>query len=168
MSNIQSQLNIPDGIIETIQEEALLSLLKTTEMVLQHARRTLFTDQLSQAQFNILMILSHEPVKGISQKEISKRLITTKGNTSQHIARLEDVGFLKRKYSNKDRRYNTITISAKGKRVLDAVEPHYREQISEIFHPLNKMEIVAFINSTNKLRHQLVRINNIKGESIND
>ena len=157
MIRIQELLNIPDGVIETDEEEAVLGLLRTTEMLLQHARRTLFCDGLSQAQFNILMILHHESAPGISQKAIGKRLVTSKGNTSQHIAHLEAMGLIKRRAAAEDRRRNIITLSAKGRRVVTKVEPEYRAQIAEVFRALSKGELASLIHSVDKLRHNLIR-----------
>ena len=157
MIRIQEFLNIPDGVIETDKEEAVLGLLRTTELLLQHARRTLFSDGLSQAQFNILMILQHESAQGISQKAIGERLITTKGNTSQHIASLEADGLVKRRAATKDRRRNVITLTPKGRRLVSRVEPRYREQIARVFHAMTKSELGSLIHSVDKLRHNLVK-----------
>ncbi len=156
MSGIQELLNIPHGVIESDEEEAALGLLRTTEMLLQHARRTLFCDDLSQAQFNILMILEHESDRGISQKAIGKRLVTSKGNTSQHIARLEDMGLIRRNPAPEDRRRNTIRLTAKGRRVVARLEPRYREQIREVFRAMGKRDLAALISSVGKLRRSLV------------
>ena len=159
MIGIQELLNIPAGVIETDKEEAVLGLLRTTEMLLQYARRTLFSDGLSQAQFNILMILQHEPVRGICQKAIGERLVTTKGNTSQHIARLEAIGLIERRTAADDRRRNLITLSVRGRRVVSKVEPQYREQIAKVFRTMTKAELGALIHSVDKLRHNLTRAN---------
>ncbi len=157
MIRIQEQLQLPEGVIQSDKEEAALSLLRTTEMLLQHARKTLFSDGLSQSQFNILMILQHEVEGGISQKAIGKRLITTKGNTSQHIAHLLEMGLIKRRESTQDRRRRIITLTAKGRRAVAKVEPQYREQIATVFHAMTKSELGALIHSVDKLRHNLIR-----------
>jgi len=156
MARIQELLNIPEGVIETAEEEAVLGLLRTTEMLHQHARRTLFCDGLSQAQFNIMLILEHESEQGVSQKAISERLITSKGNTSQHIAHLEARKLIRRSAAPEDRRRNTVVLTAKGRRAVTELEPRYREQVAEVFRGLSKSELAGLIKSVDKLRLTLM------------
>lgn len=164
MVGIKELLNIPAGVIETPEEEALLGLLRTTEMVHQHSRRTLFSDGISQAQFNILMILSHDAKAGISQNAIAGRLVTTKGNLSQHLAQMEADDLIRREPGAADRRLSIVTLTAKGRRQVARLEPRYREQIANVFRSMRRSDVAALIRGTDRLRDNLLAVHE-RGEA---
>ena len=124
-------------------------------MVLQHSRQTLFGSGTSQSQFNVLMILSHDDPTGITQNAIARRLVTTKGNLSQHLSHLEEQGLVRRRPGARDRRENIVSLTAKGRRRLAALEPRYREQVASLFRGAPKAEVQALNRSLERLRDNL-------------
>ena len=102
-----------------IRERVLLRILKVADMLTRIGDMSVFGAKLTQPQFNILMVLRRLDRNGVSQKEILGHLVSTKGNVSIHIANLVRKGFVRKKTSKTDARANVITLTAKGRRVLD-------------------------------------------------
>lgn len=155
MAGIQHFLEIPDGIITGPAEEALLALLRTTELVHRHANATLFTGPLSMAQFNLLMILEHDSDHGVSQTAIGRRLVTGSSNTSLHIKRLEGMGLIERRDDPADRRRDLITLTPEGRDALAEILPRYREAVDLIFGELPPRQLAAFLTILERLRQRI-------------
>jgi len=123
-------------------EQAILEIIKTAELLTRVGNTCVFDREISQARFNILIILKYEGEDGISQNEILQRMVSTKGNLSIHIANLERCGYIRRQASKEDMRRNVVRLTAKGRRVLDKLEPGYEGHIRAISEdlPANRAE----------------------------
>ncbi len=98
--------------------------------------------KLSPAKFNALMVIKHMGKgKGISQIEISRRLIVTASNMTRLLDRLSREGLIEREAQKGDRRVNLIKISKKGSDLLDAAWPGYYKKITEAAYLLKKEEL---------------------------
>ncbi|MDP6525020.1 MAG: MarR family transcriptional regulator [Kiritimatiellia bacterium] len=113
-------------------EHAILEIIKTAELFTRVGNACVFDRELSQARFNILIILKYEGDGGMSQKEILERMISTKGNLSIHIRNLEEGGYIKRQASKEDMRHDVITLTGKGERALKGIEPEYERHIRAV------------------------------------
>ena len=102
-----------------IGEKAVLDILRVADMLIRIGNSKVFRKTLTQAQFNILMVLKRHGQQGMSQKDILGNLVSTKGNISIHIGNLEKKGFIRRKTSKQDARRHVITLTAKGKGILE-------------------------------------------------
>ena len=89
----------------------------------------MFDKELSQARFNILLILKYYGNDGLCQKDILARMVSTKGNLSIHIKNLVAQGYVCKNRSESDRRQDTVRLTAEGERVLKRVEPEYMRHI---------------------------------------
>lgn len=123
------------------RERMVLRILRVADMVTRIGSMSVFGETLTQPQFNILMILRRFGTDGASQKDILEFLVSTKGNVSIHIANLAKSGFIKKRTSTADARANVITLTAKGRSVLDELEPRYFEQIQKMTGDLPEDEV---------------------------
>ena len=111
----------------------MLQILRVADLLTRIGDSQVFGKELTQAQFNVLMVLKrHGSDGGISQKDILDNLVSTKGNVSIHITNLSRMGCIRKKTSKIDSRMNVITLSAKGRRILDDLEPKYIEHLKDI------------------------------------
>lgn len=115
-----------------LREATLLQILRVADLLTRIGDTKVFGKKLTQAQFNVLMVLKRYGNGGISQKDILEKLVSTKGNVSIHIANLTSMGHIRRKISKADSRINEITLTAKGKRMLADLEPKYVQHLKEI------------------------------------
>jgi DNA-binding MarR family transcriptional regulator len=120
-----------------VGEATVLQILRVADLLTRIGDLKLFGKTLTQPQFNILMILKHYGQDEMSQKEIMEYLVSTKGNLSIHVKNLVLMGHIRKRTSKVDTRMNTITLTAKGKRVLAALETKYIEHLQKITNKLS-------------------------------
>jgi len=83
---------------------------------------------LNSSKFNILLVVKHQgKEEGISQVEISKRLVVTRSNMTKMLDKLEQEKLVTRMALVGDRRVNSIKITKKGADLLDAVWVGYEK-----------------------------------------
>ena len=95
--------------------------------------------KLTPAKFNVLMTIKHQgSPEGISQVEISKRLIVTASNMTRLLDKLEKEKLINRTAQEGDRRVNIIQISEKGSTLLDKAWLGYIERLKNIINKLDQ------------------------------
>ncbi len=123
---------------DDIGEITVIQILKVADLLLRIGDAHVFTGDLSQAQFNILMILKRYGKDGMSQKDILSRRVSTKGNLSIHITNLLKKSYITRRISKTDNRLHEIRLAAKGRRLLEKLEPKYFKKIRELTDELSE------------------------------
>ena len=104
--------------------EALIELLRTAEN-LWNASRVFFARwELSPSQFNVLNLLQ-DHADGLTQVELSRRLIMHRSNVTGLVDRLEARRLVHRKDDPTDRRAFNVVLTPAGRQLLCAIEPHY-------------------------------------------
>ena len=134
-----------------IGEVTVLQILRIADLLTRIGDSEVFGKELTQAQFNILMILKRHGQKGMSQKEIMEYLVSTKGNVSIHITNLSRMGHIRKKTSKIDSRMNVITLTARGRRILEELEPKYIRHLREITDNLPREQAESTIALLNEL-----------------
>ena len=133
MSEDKQHISIPPSSDNAdIGEATVLQILRVADLLTRIGDSKVFGKALTQAQFNVLMVLKRHGKGGISQKDILENLVSTKGNVSIHITNLVGMGYIRRKTSKVDSRMNEITLTAKGRRVLADLEPKYVQHLTKI------------------------------------
>ena len=108
--------------VSDANHEALLNVIQTASMLQKLSDRFFSRFGVTDAQFNMLMILKDSGEEGLSQQELSQRLIVTKSNVVGLVDRLERAGYLKREAHSTDRRFNRIVLTTEGKDLVGRVE----------------------------------------------
>lgn len=138
------------------QEEALLNLVATSELLGKLGDQFLRPHGVSRAHFNLLLLLRYEGVDGLKQVEISRRLIITSANVSVLLDRMEDRAWITREMI--DRRTNLVRLAPAGRKVLDEVEPIYNQRVMQVMSGLDAAELVALTRLLEKLRGGLLAL----------
>ena len=85
---------------------------------------------LSAVQFNLLMLAAYQNNgKGLSQVELSKRLIASASNITKLVEKSVQAGLITRKTNPQSRRENIICITPKGQALIDKVWPGYDQLV---------------------------------------
>jgi DNA-binding MarR family transcriptional regulator len=105
--------------------------LKMDRVIMEHLRQW----NLSGAQFDILAHLGAAP--GISQQELAEVRLTTKGNLSQLLDRMETAGLIQRV---RERHVKRISLTETGQRLFDLVVPAHEALIDEHLAALTPAE----------------------------
>jgi len=96
---------------------------------------------LTPGKFNALMVIkNHGKEEGISQVDISRRLIVTPSNMTRLIDKLEEEKLIERLSLDGDRRVNLIRITARGSQLLDNIWPKYAQKVKAAADILSKQE----------------------------
>jgi len=85
-------------------------------------------------QFAVLTVLDHNP--GVTQSEVSAALSIQRANFVSIIDQLERRGLAKRTSSAADRRSNSLTLTAAGRRMLERASELQRLHETRIVHRL--------------------------------
>ena len=97
-----------------------------------------------QLEYAVLMFLDDLP--GIDQRRLAEALGVDRNNTGVLVEGLERKGLLDRRINGADRRARQLTLTAKGRKVLDRVRPRVRETNERILKPLARAEQEQFID----------------------
>src|SRR5580658_5712190 len=116
-TGLQAELkqNIP---FTSREQEAYLSLLRTTDALETQVEAWLKNFGLTGTQYNALRILRGAGPEGLPCREIGERMITHDPDVTRLLNRLEDRGFVERSRARHDRRVIFGKITAAGLKLL--------------------------------------------------
>lgn len=120
------------------QERALsayVKLLRASESVHLESTRSLAEEGLSPSQFAVLEALYHAGPMCLS--ELAQKILKTSGNLTMVVRNLERDGFVTRQQQSRDRRFVSVVISEKGRKLMARVFPTHLERIVELMNRLS-------------------------------
>ncbi len=96
---------------------------------------------LSIPKFNILMIVEFQgKEEGMSQVDISKRLLVTPGNITKILDRLIAQGLINKVQSKTDRRNNVVKTTPKARKLIDNVWKGYDATVRSLTNKISTKE----------------------------
>ncbi|MGD0571438.1 MAG: MarR family transcriptional regulator [Sedimentisphaerales bacterium] len=137
--------------------EALLNIYYTASIMKKRADDFFGQFGLTDVQFNMLNLLYYESGKegGLSQAQISDMMLVNRANITSLVDRMEKTELVSRTAHAKDRRYNIIKLTGKGKNLYTKVEPHYLEQVKKVMSPLAAAELQKLTTILEKVRRAI-------------
>lgn len=134
-----------------MEQECIYKVVGTYNLIIKELEKVFIPYGISASKFNILIIIKHHaPAEGISQVEITKKLIVGDSNVAKLTNKLYEDGYITRETNMKDRRYNLLKITQKGSTLVDNVWKIYKEKINSITKSLNKEEKETIIKLLSK------------------
>lgn len=137
------------GELSDLNLKALIALSRTAQSVQKREQRTIKEGGVTVSQFAVLEILYHKGDLRIC--EIIERILSTGGNMTVVIDNLVKEDLVRRCIDPKDRRVNLISITEKGRKLIDGIFPKHLENINEIFSVLTVEEKQDLITLLKKL-----------------
>lgn len=133
------------------EEEVLLNLQRTAEVLGRKAVEVLKPSELTVVQYNVLRILRGAGTGGIKCSEISERLITKDSDITRLLDRLEIRHLIYRERDRKDRRVILTRITLKGAKLLaeldEPITTASRQQLAHLsreqLEQLNNLLVAA-------------------------
>ena len=120
-------------------EEVIYRLVILYTLIFDNISQFLAKQKLTPAKLNVLMIVKHQGGQdGISQVDLSQRLMVTTSNMTRVLAKLQRDGLITRNSTKDDKRFKMIRIAPKGSRLLDKVWPHYIRKLVELTQGLDE------------------------------
>jgi DNA-binding MarR family transcriptional regulator len=118
-----------------IEEEAMLSLVRTADVVSQRAGDLLKLFDISPAQYNVLRILRGAK-EALACGQIAERMVSRDPDITRLLDRMERRGLISRERDGQDRRVVKTQIGVKGLSLLEEIEPslaaHHRRQFAAL------------------------------------
>jgi len=138
----------------TLEEAAMLGLLRTSDRVQNRASRLLREHGLTPAQYNVLRILRGE-AKPTPILEIAERMLTATPGITGLIDRLEKLEMVQRRRCEVDRRVVFVEIAPKAEALLAQIDPPMEELRRGMFAHLGEANLRTLIRLLDKIREPL-------------
>lgn len=148
---LQKELKLKQPLA-SLNHEALLSLVRTSTLMQKLSNRFFAKFDLTDVQFNILMILKEHGDEGLSQQELSEHLVVGKSNVVGLVDRLERAGYVCRTSHPSDRRFNQIVLAPRGAKLEQRVEQSYFKEVDRMMNVLTGAEKKLLIHAMEKIR----------------
>ncbi|KZL90384.1 MarR family winged helix-turn-helix transcriptional regulator [Clostridium magnum] len=144
-----SKEKISYGELSDLNLKTLIVLSRASQKVRKKEQRTIKEGGLTVSQFAVLEMLYHKGDLKIC--EILEKALATGGNMTVVIDNLAKEDLVRRCVDPKDRRVNLISITEKGRQLIDDIFPKHVENINEIFNVLTTEEKNNLISLLKKL-----------------
>jgi len=124
------QKRFPKMNVESV--ETALHLLRNASLLMRELDTYFASQKLSQLRFLILIVLDRESSSnGLMASEIAARLDVTRPLTTRTLQTLKEDGLLKFAVHSEDGRAKLVTLTTKGRHILNKVLPGYYCVIEE-------------------------------------
>ena len=119
----------------SVQEEVVLSLVRTADEVMAPLAAVLREANLSLSQYNILRVMRGAGEEGLPCGEISERMVRRDPDLTRLLDRMEARGLISRARGTVDRRVVLTSITDEGRRLLAELdEPIRRATKARLAH----------------------------------
>lgn len=116
---------------------------------IRQSNQHLKTWNLSAAQFDVLVqVGSHER---LTQQELADKLLVTKGNITQLLSKMEELGWIRREQKWKTK---YISLTAEGQAMFDEVVPKQEQFQASQFGALDREEKKQLLELLKKIQKQ--------------
>jgi len=133
-------------------DEALVSLLRTTDVVRRHLGRCTDASEVTPQQYNVLRILRGAGEDGIPTLEIASRMIEQTPGITRLLDRLEAKGLVRRERCPEDRRQVLCWITEPGLALLAELEKPVAQAAKDAFRNLTATEVETLLRLLERLR----------------
>jgi len=142
----------------SIEVGVWVRLLSCTNVILHHLRRNLKESfALTLPRFDLLAQVARPPL-GPSLSELSRKLLVTKGNITDIVARLEAVELIERRRDDADGRIQYVFLTPEGRKLLDDILPVHDKWIKDLMQELSREELETLYNALGVLKAALKRM----------
>lgn len=159
---LKEELGFPNAIA-TKAHETLLNVFVTANLLVKEADRVLQPFGITEAQFDILMLLEHQTPDGSAdQSTLGRMLVVNRSNVTGLIDRMERDGLVKRAGDPDDRRVKRVRMTPEGLRVLHKAEQAYVARTQEVVSALSTGEQGSLCRMLDIVRASLRKRSNLK------
>lgn len=118
----------------SLQQEAYLSVVRTTSALTDQIEDLLKPYGISGTQYNVLRILRGAGDDGLCRNELRDRMLTRMPDMTRLLDRMEEAGLVTRSRERDDRRMVLTRITARGRELLSELDTPvtelHREQLA--------------------------------------
>ena len=136
----------------SVQEEAVLALARTADILAAPLNELLRASDLSASQYNVLRILRGAGDDGLPCGEISSRMVRRDPDLTRLLDKLEARGLVRRARSTEDRRVVTATITAPALKLLDQLDGPIDETLKRTLAGVSTAKLKTLLEILEELR----------------
>ena len=136
----------------SVQQEAHLNLLRTTDALIRGFEALFKPHNLSATQYNVLRILRGHGDEGCPCKTIGEELITRDPDITRLLDRLETRKLITRQRSGEDRRVVTAKITPEGLDILTALDGPVEELHRKQLGHMTERDLATLVDLLEKAR----------------
>src|SRR4051812_21778111 len=107
----------------SLEEEALLSIVRTSAVLMDEVERMLRPYGVTATQYNVLRILRGSEPHGLSRNELRDRMLTRMPDVTRLLDRMEEADLVERVRGEADRRLVTTRITKAALALLAKLDP---------------------------------------------
>ena len=133
--------------------------VRTANTLLRESRRLFRPFGLTDAQFNVLNVLS-ENEEGLSQRELSDILVVDRSNVTGLLDRMEKAGWVRRHDVPNDRRSYRIRLTASGKKLWGSIYPAYEKAVVVAARRVGAESVRKCVDTLRRLETEALAIGN--------
>ena len=115
--------------------DLISAVMATADAFMRESQRLFRPHGLTGAQYNLLNVIA-ESAAGLSQRELSDRLVVDRSNVTGLLDRMEAAGWVKRTDHPEDRRVYQVVLTAAGRKLWAEVTPRYLEVVRQVTRDL--------------------------------
>lgn len=117
---------------------AYVKLLRATASLNFRIHRHLRKHGLTESQFGVLEAIFH--LGPLSQQELGRKILKTKGNITAVIDNLEKKRLVERRHEKEDRRWAIVRLTGQGERLIRDLFPRHAAVIRKEMSTLSEVE----------------------------
>lgn len=140
------------GHFASPEEEAYLSLLRTTSILARTLEPLFRRHGLSEPLYNALRIAAGHGTKGVPTLTIARQLVTLDPDVTRLVDRLEKAGLIRRERCERDRRVVFVKITPAGKSKLDVMNEEGASLLKEMLGHMGSERLVELIRLLEDVR----------------
>ena len=133
---------------------AIVTIIRTTDVIRHAIGRVLAPFGLSEEQFNVLRILRGAGENGLPTLEVSSRMLSRSPNITRLLDRLIAKRLVRRTRPKQDRRVVNVTITLQGLELLRHADGVI-DQLMDKFPPATAAEMETLLDILDRAREQL-------------
>jgi DNA-binding MarR family transcriptional regulator len=134
-----------------------LRLLDCSNIISRHLRRNLKNSySLTLPRFDLLAQVGR-PRLGPSLGELSRRLLVTKGNITDIVARLEAEDLVERRRDEADGRIQYVFLTEAGNKLLSEILPAHNKWLRDLLRGMSRQELSTLYEALGVLTNALKR-----------
>jgi DNA-binding MarR family transcriptional regulator len=130
----------------SLEEEAVLNVFRTAEVLNQGAEAFLKAYGLTRTQYNVLRILRGAGPEGMPCSQLGERMIARDPDITRLLDRMESGGFVERARSCKDRRIVNTRITSKALKLIGEMDQPLIKLLHSKLGRLGKSRISQLID----------------------
>jgi DNA-binding MarR family transcriptional regulator len=144
MSGLKLEI-VQERPFSSAEEEALLNLMRTSDIVHRAFHRRIRKWGITSTQYNVLRILRGAQPRGLTCAAIGSRMITAEPDITRLLGRLKTLRLIRQHRDRGDRRVVWTQISEVGLDLLESMHPVVEHRPGEMLGHLSGSDLAELI-----------------------